>query len=221
MLHDIAFLHTSPVHVTTFDELMQRLAPELRVAHSVREDLLNEARRVGADSASVVARVRQAVAEAGASGASIVVCTCSTLGSIVEDDRSPSFQTIRIDRAMADQAVRGGGRVLLVAALAATLSPTTELLQASADRLGVEIAVEPLLVPDAWAHFEAGRHDGYIAAIVASVANAPIADAGILGQASMAPAAELLATKGIHALTSPALGVAHAVALYRQRQAAG
>lgn len=216
MRHDIGFLHTSPVHVPTFDALLHALAPELRAAHHVREDLLADARSEAVDSPSLIARVQQAVADAGSTGASVVVCTCSTLGGIVETVRHPDFQTTRIDRAMADQAVRGGGRVLVVAALHSTLSPTAALLASSAERLGAAIKIEPLLVTEAWAYFEAGRHDDYIAAIAAAVAEAPTADAVVLAQASMAPAAELLARQGIEALSSPKLGVAHAVALYRQ-----
>ncbi|HEX3141412.1 MAG TPA: Asp/Glu/hydantoin racemase, partial [Rhizobacter sp.] len=149
MRHDIAFLHTSPVHVPTFDALLRELAPGLRVAHLVREDLLADAQQHGVDDPGLMARVRQALAQADAR---VVVCTCSTLGGIAEEtDTGAAFQVTRIDRAMADHAVRRGGTVLLVAALASTLAPTSEVLQSSALRQGVAIAVEPLLVAGAWA----------------------------------------------------------------------
>jgi hypothetical protein len=221
MPHDIAFLHTSPVHVPTFDKLMRELAPNLRVAHIVREDLLADAQADGADSPPLVARIRQAMGDAGASGASVVVCTCSTIGGAAEDAGVPGgAHATRIDRAMADQAVRHGGKVLLVAALQSTLAPTAALLQSSADRQGVHIEIEPLVVAGAWPHFQAGRHGDYIAAITDAVAQADAA-AGVvvLAQASMAPTAERLAEHGITALASPRLGVAHAVALHRQRVA--
>jgi len=75
-------------------------------------------------------------------------------------------------------------------------------------------------VAGAWPHFQAGRHGDYIAAITDAVAQADV-EAGVvvLAQASMAPAAERLAERGITALASPRLGVAHAVALHRQRVA--
>ena len=213
MRHDIAFLHTSPVHVATFSRLMSELAPGLRVAHLVREDLLADARHEGVDSPALIARVRDALAQADAR---VVVCTCSTLGGIAEDtDTGGAYQVSRIDRAMADQAVRPGGRLLLVAALESTLAPTTALLQSSAAGLGVAVEIEHLVVGDAWAHFEAGHHAEYIRAIVAAVARAPVAATGsvVLAQASMAPAAEVLAAQGIRALTSPRRGVEHAISL--------
>lgn len=48
MKHDIAFLHTSPVHVPAFESLMREVAPGLRAAHFVHADLLaDEAVRGG------------------------------------------------------------------------------------------------------------------------------------------------------------------------------
>ena len=77
MAADIAFLHTSPVHVATFDALMNLLAPDLRVVHSVREDLLAEARKDGVASPALATGLHQALVDAGAGGAAVVVCTCS------------------------------------------------------------------------------------------------------------------------------------------------
>jgi hypothetical protein len=214
-MNDIAFLHTSPAHVPTFEALLRELAPALRVVHVVREDLLAEAQAAGVDNPALIARVQAALGEADAR---VVVCTCSTLGGIAEATDA-AFPVARIDRAMADHAVRQGGRVLLVATVQSTVAPTTALLQSSARRLGVAIEVQPLLVDEAWPHFEAGRHREYIEAIVTAVSQAPAADSVVLAQASMAPAAELLATRGITALTSPRLGVEHAVAVCAARLA--
>ncbi len=212
MRHDITFLHTSPVHVPTFDALMRATAPGLRVAHVVREDLLADAQTEGVDSPALVARVRQALAEADAR---VVVCTCSTLGGIAEDaPTGGAYRVTRIDRAMADAAARAGPRVLLVAALSSTLQPTAALLQSSAERLGTPVVIETLLVAGAWPHFQAGRQREYIDTLVEAVAGvAAGADSVVLAQASMAPVAALLAERGISALTSPHLGVQHAVAL--------
>jgi hypothetical protein len=218
MPHDIAFLHTATLHVPTFDGLMHALAPGLRVAHSVREDLLADAQQQGADSPGVIARVRGALADACSSGAAVVVCTCSTLGGLAEGaDAFSAVHITRIDRAMADRAARQGPRVLLVAALPSTLAPSLALLQSSADRLGTAIEIDPLVVAQAWPHFQAGRQGDYIASIVAAVVQAAArADVVVLAQASMAPAAELLVQRGIAALASPRLGVEHAIALHGQ-----
>ncbi|HET7796229.1 MAG TPA: Asp/Glu/hydantoin racemase [Rhizobacter sp.] len=208
---DLAFLHTAAVHVATFSALLDELAPSLRAVHLVRDDLLAEAQVLGTDDPALVTRVRAALTEADAR---VVVCTCSTLGGIAEaTDTGGAFQVTRIDRAMADRAVRAGGTVLLVATVQSTLAPTAALLQSSAQRLGTSISIAPVLVAEAWPHFQAGRQAEYIERIVAAVRCAPRRPTVVLAQASMAPAAAVLATHGIEALTSPRLGVEHAIAL--------
>jgi hypothetical protein len=220
MTHDIAFLHTSSVHPPHFDRLMAELAPGCVVSHTVREDLLALAQQRGVAHAPLVGQVREALARAARGGARMVVCTCSTIGDLAESqDDAAGLRVTRIDRAMADEAVRAGGRVLLVAALQSTLQPTAELLQSSARRAGTTVLIESLWVQSAWPHFLAGRLADYAEAIVRAVATAPRGGTIVLAQASMAPAAERLARQGILALTSPRLGVAHALRLWAEASA--
>lgn len=214
MKHDIAFLHTSPVHQPTFEQLMREAAPGLSVRHVVREDLLADAQRTGADDPALVARIGSAMRDAGATGAKVVVCTCSTIGGAAEAVQE-AFKATRIDRAMADRAVTAGKPVLMVAALESTLAPTLALLASSAGRLGVRPETRTLVVKDAWPHFLAGDTAGYVAAIVDAVSNAGVRDCiVVLAQASMAPAAAALEGLGITALSSPRLGVAKALELH-------
>lgn len=194
---------------------MQEVAPGLKATHVVREDLLADAERDGADNAALGGRIRSAMAEAGASGAPVVVCTCSTIGGVAESVQSDSFSATRIDRAMADRAAGSGKPILLVAALESTLGPTKALLDSSADRLGVVLTIESLVVEDAWANFISDDQARYIESIVEAVAGAAAASRTVvLAQASMAPAAPALGKLGITALSSPRLGVEHAVALH-------
>lgn len=211
----IAFLHTSPVHVATFDALVLAMAPGTRVSHVVREDLLADAQLPDVDNLALAARVASAMRDAGAGGARVVVCTCSTIGDMAETMVTHgAFQARRIDRAMADAAARAGPRVLLIAALHSTLAPTTALLLSSAQRMGVEIQVMARVVSGAWAQFEAGDGTGYIASIADAARQWHTdADTVVLAQASMAPAVDLLAAEGIAVLSSPRLGVASALAL--------
>ncbi len=209
---DVAFLHTSPVHVASFDALLKELAPERRAAHHVREDLLARAQRDGVADASLAAAVREALLTA-AREAQVVVCTCSTLGGLAEATRAPVPVT-RIDRAMADLAVQRGAPVLMVAALQSTLAPTAELLHASAEPLGRPLALRSLCVEEAWPHFAAGRREAYLETIARAVRREAMpGDTVVLAQASMAGAAELLAGAGLYVLGSPRPGLAHALRL--------
>lgn len=213
----IAFLHTAQVHVPTFERLTREIAPELEVRHLVIEELLHEARAVGVDDPMLAARVHEAMREAASEGAAVVACTCSTIGGIAE--RTPTggaFAAQRIDRAMADRAVRNGPRVLIVGAVESTIDPTLSLVLSAARQAGVGIRASTLLVDDAWVHFQSGDTARYIAMLAESIrAAADGIDVIVLAQASMAPVTGLLADLGVDVLSSPQLGVAHAVATLR------
>jgi len=219
MRQHVAFLHTSPVHVETFERLVKAADPAIEVEHIVAEDLLADAQKVGADDPALVERVRKAMAGAASNGAAIVVCTCSTIGGAAE--RSPSgtdAAVARIDRAMADRAVALGPRILIVAALESTLQPTAQLIQESAAALGRKVQLEHLLVGGAWAHFLRGDRAAYVSAVVAAIRAVPRgANVIVLAQASMAPASDALKHLGVEVLASPALGVQSLIAHLRRK----
>jgi hypothetical protein len=214
MQRRIAFLHTSPVHVETFARLAGAAAPEVKVDHVVAEDLLAQAQRVGAGDPALIERVQAAMASAADDGAAVVICTCSTIGGAAE--RAPTdgrFVAMRIDRAMADRAVQLGPRVLVVAALESTLEPTAQLIRESAAAMAAPVELKPLLVEGAWAHFLEQDHGAYAAAVARAVRGAAgTCDVVVLAQASMAPAAPMLADLGVQVLSSPELGVQSALA---------
>jgi hypothetical protein len=218
----IAFLHTAAVHVPTFDGLMRELAPGHPASHVVDESLLADARRLGIDDSGVVSRVNEAMARAATPGTHVVVCTCSTVGGIAERSQTQGqFIAMRIDRAMANEAVRLGPSVLVVAALESTLSPTQDLVHDSSRRIGKAVRVSTLAVPEAWQHFTQGDVSGYLATIAARArAAARGMDVVVLAQASMAGAAELLADLNMPVLSSPRLGVQAAIQRVQSQRSA-
>ena len=212
----LAFLHTSPVHVPTFERLVAQADPSVHVQHTVAEDLLRDAQQLGADHPALVERVRQAVVQAAGGRCKVVVCTCSTIGAAAESVPAGSGVVLRIDRALGDEAVSRGSRVLVVAALRSTVGPTEALMRECARRAGREVQLELLVVEHAWSHFLSGDREGYLRAIAAAVRPAAHrADVVALAQASMADAAGFLQDLGVPVLSSPALGVARALALLR------
>lgn len=217
MRKHIAFLHTSPVHIETFERLVRATDPTLEVEHIVAQNLLAEAQRLGSNNPTVIGHVQDAMTRSASNGASIVICTCSTIGAAAErTPRSKSLVFGRIDRAMADRAVELGPRILIVAALESTLGPTVELVQESAASLRVSVSLNQLFVSGAWLHFLNGNHHAYIESIAAAVRTATDAiDVVVLAQASMAPAADLLTDLNVEVLSSPMLGVQSALATLR------
>ncbi|MET9802503.1 arylsulfatase [Streptomyces sp. NPDC006368] len=201
----LALLHTSPVHVPVFDALRDAHHPGFELRHTVDASLLERARTAGPES--VADAVGTAVARAVADGAGAVLCTCSTIGAVAE--RVPAgVPVLRVDRPMAAAAARER-RVVVVAALEGTVEPTVDLIRGAAH--GRAPYIRSLLVDGAWALFETGDRDGYLAAVVAAVDGVRDADVIVLAQASMADAAARART-AIPVLSSPRPGLAAAVA---------
>ncbi|WP_328381914.1 aspartate/glutamate racemase family protein [Streptomyces sp. NBC_00400] len=207
----LALLHTSPVHVPVFDTLRDEEAPGLTMNHLVRPELLDRARAQGPDS--VAKDLEADLAGAARGGARAALCTCSTIGSVAEAAGAAlGLPVLRVDRPMAATAVATGPRIAVLAALESTLVPTEDLIRQEAAGAGRGISVRTVLVPDAWEHFEAGDHDGYLTAVASAAREIRDADVIVLAQASMAPAADGLDV-GVPVLAGPRTGLRAAAQL--------
>ncbi|MCB5909211.1 aspartate/glutamate racemase family protein [Streptomyces pinistramenti] len=215
----LALLHTSPAHVPVFDALRDEEAPGLPLRHLVRAELLDRARSQGPDA--VAQDVAQALADAAATGARAVLCTCSTLGPVAEGAGPDGVPVLRVDRPMAAAAVAAGPRITVLATVESTLGPTAELIAEEAGRAGSATEVRTVLVAGAWERFAAGDDEGYLAAVAAAAQQVRDADAVVLAQASMAPAAALVTAAGgrsFPVLSSPRPGLRAAAALAAGRR---
>jgi len=68
----IAFLHTSAAHISTFQTLLDTLAPDIAAEHFVDAALLPDARTQGLDEPSLVPRIHPAMRTATGSGAYVL-----------------------------------------------------------------------------------------------------------------------------------------------------
>lgn len=197
----IACLHTVQTLIPVFDAEAKKLDVTLR--HTLRDDLLREAERAGGLTDDIALRTAAALSEL-AGDADAVLLTCSTLGPSAARAKAP-VPVLRVDEALAEAAVQGGGRVVVLCAVETTMEPSRTLFERHAAGTGARIEIR--LVPDAWAAFRAGDPECYLALIAASAdaAFADGADIVALAQASMAGAAALC--RNGTPLTSPAVGL--------------
>src|SRR5687768_9852885 len=123
MTKALAFLHTAPVNVATFDRLLSEIDPMIPAKHILDESLLRDARSFGI-TPELAQLVHSRLAELMDEDTAVVVCTCSTIGGCAEQTVSANGQAVmRVDRAMAERAVELGSRIVVAAALESTLAP--------------------------------------------------------------------------------------------------
>ena len=215
----IAFLHTAPAQVATFESLLREEDASVPTRHVVDATLLADARAAGTVTPAIAQRVAAAIASLAGSDVGVVLCTCSTIGAAAEAAPAPAgFTVMRVDRPMAERAVGLGKRIALVATLQSTVAPTEELLRDAARRAGRTIEIAALVCADAWPHFERGDLPSYLDAVSRAIEGAAQdADVVVLAQASMAPAAARASHLSVPVLSSPRLGVQAALRASRVR----
>ena len=217
MDHTLSFLHTSPAHVATFRALLAHLAPDIPVRHVVDESLLSEACSAGEVTPALRERIAGTLLAMEELGATIVVCTCSTIGAAVEElNGSMAAVLLRIDRPMAREAVTRGSRIIVAATLATTLLPTRELILSVACQAHKQVEIIDLLCDKAWDYFKQGNQPAYLQEVARQVQEvATLGDVIVLAQASMAYASEFYADLPVPVLTSPRSGLLAAIQAYR------
>ena len=199
----IGCLHTAASNVAVLERAATAL-DGVGLRHIVRPDLLSAASLSGL-TPTIAADTRMALDEL-ASDCDAVLLSCSSLGGVVDELVAPAVPMLRIDRALADRAVAGGGKITVLCAAPSSLEPTGRLFWQAALRTGAQVDLR--LVPGAWADFLAGNLSGYHARIAEAVSALGEAATVVLAQVSMADAV----APSARVLTSPSIGLAAAVA---------
>jgi Asp/Glu/hydantoin racemase len=204
----VCLLHTVAALPAVFAGLLPDEVGAVDAVNIVDETLLLDTIEHG-----MPARTRRRVAAyagfAEESGAAAVLVTCSSIGAAAEEARaSVGIPVYRVDAPMAAEAVATGGRIGVLATLAATLRPTGDLLRRESGAASSEIVES--VCPGAFAALRNGdaeRHDAIVGAEVRRLAAE--VDVLVLAQASMARVVANLPAGQVPAkvLTSPRSGV--------------
>jgi hypothetical protein len=206
----IAVLHTSPATIEVFGRLLRERLPGRRLINILDDSILPELRDNGGDVARILPRWRSYVRIARDQGAGLILNACSSIGTLcVPLEAELGIRIVRVDAAMAREAVSRGSRIAVVATLGTTLRPTCELLEATARTAGSSPVIEPVLVEGAYEALVAGDQAGHDDRLAAALAqSAERSEVVVLAQASMARVLPRLpAADRRKCLTSPPLAV--------------
>jgi len=188
MSQTLALIHTAPILIPTFQSLCREILEDVEVFNIVDESLLKNTIRDGDLTALTVQRLVGYVQSAKQAGADAVMVTCSSIGPGVEAARAVvDVPVLRIDEAIADQAVSTGARIGVAATLNSTLRPTVELLNFRAARARRRCEVVSRLCEGAFEAVSSGdaaTHDRIVSQNLVALMDA--VDVVVLAQASMA-----------------------------------
>jgi aspartate/glutamate racemase len=209
----LGLIHTSATLVPVFQKLCAQYLPGVQVFNSVDDSLIKNVIRNNALLPETARRVVDYAGSAEAAGADFILYTCSSIGAAVETAaRLTTVPVLRVDQPMADQAVRTGKRIGVIATLPTTLEPTSDLVKRRAAAAGKEIELQSRLCEgafDALMRGDTETHDRMVAEALKELSSQ--VDVIVLAQASMARVVEGLneADKKVPILSSPAIAIQH------------
>lgn len=207
----LALVHTVAGLVPRFRELSAELLPGVETFDIVDETLLRDATSEHRVSLDTARRLFAHLAAVERHGADAILVTCSSMGGVVDAARPfAGVPLLRIDQAMAEQAVERGARLGVLATLQSTLGPTAELIRRTAADAGRSAEVRAELCDGAFEALHAGdtgRHDELVRGGLRQLIG--WADVIVLAQASMARVVDSLTDdeRRTPILSSPRLGM--------------
>jgi Asp/Glu/hydantoin racemase len=210
----LTMIHTVPALVALFMDLCKEIMPQVVVYNLVEESLLKNLLQIGEITPYTNRRVVEAILSARDGGADAVLVTCSSIGPCVPLARPLcDVPVLRVDDAMAEQAVKSARRIGVAATARTTLKPTADLIREKAADVQREVSIQTSLYEEAFSALMQGdsaRHDSIVLEGL-KAQEAQGAEVLVLAQASMARLAPI-AAKEIKApvLTSPRLAVERA-----------
>lgn len=210
----LAFIHTSHVLIPTFTALARRELPQVKTFHMVDESLIQNTIAAGYLTRQTTHRLVQMIGSAHQAGAGAVMVTCSSIGAAIPVARAVyDFPILRIDEAMAEQAIQTAARIGVIATLKTTLDPTVSLLRATAVERHRSIEVIENLCAGAFEKVIAGdteTHDRMVSESLIQLGTQ--VEAVVLAQASMARVVEKLSpgALSVPVFSSPELAIRQA-----------
>ena len=205
----VVIVHTGPVTVQPLVAQAAELLPGVRIVNLIDDSLLKDVMAAGGVTEAVSRRMNQYYQIGQDMGAVALLNACSSVGEVADAAMSSlSIPLVKVDVAMAEQAVSRASRIGVAATVATTLDPTVRLIEKTAERMGKEITVVRKLVAgafDALLSGDAAEHDRLVGEGLKELAQE--AELIVLAQVSMGRVADALGDIGVPVLTSPKLGM--------------
>jgi len=216
----LALIHTGPVVIAPTNAIARSLMPKVKLVNFLDDAIVGDIFKANEITGAIRSRLVHLAQAAVEANADAILVTCSSISETVPAiAEACGLPVYKIDEAMAEQAVRLGTRIGVLATLPTTMEPTCRLIEAKAQAAGKAIALRRELAHEAFVQLSKGNgeaHDRVLREALEQLAATQ--DVIVLAQASMA---RLLETPGfrlpVPVLASPQLGIERVQAKLRER----
>lgn len=191
----IGLISATPVATPPVEQAFAKFFPQARLWNILDDRLLQSADEAGGLTPELEHRMHRLIQHALVEGADGILLTCSMYGGAIQTlAEQPGVPIQAADEAAFDAALAEGFRsVALVSSAAAPLADSVTRFSAHVKAAGAPLETFPVEAPTAFAAARSGDVEALAQALATAVQKAPAAEAVLLGQYSLAAAAERLA----------------------------
>ncbi|MEA4933207.1 MAG: aspartate/glutamate racemase family protein, partial [Lawsonibacter sp.] len=137
---------------------LKEKVPGVRVEFITDSTLLSDVRANGGPSQAVIDRMTLYAKAAEISGADLIVNSCSTVGEVADlYEKEVNIPVMKVDLPMAQEAVRLGTKIALIATVETTLGPSQRLIEQIGAEQGKTMVCTQYLQNPAWDALQAGH----------------------------------------------------------------
>jgi Asp/Glu/hydantoin racemase len=205
----VAVIHTSFVSVEDLKSIFKEIIPQVHMVNIVDDSLLPEVIESGGLTPSIVRRICSYAINAEEMGVDLILNQCSSVGEAVDVARAMlKIPYLKIDEPMAEEAVKIGGHITVVATLPTTLKPSVALIEKAAISAGKKVQINKCLVEGAFELLIEGKREQHNQMVLETIRKKQgSSDVIVLAQGSMICLLPQLSDISVPVLTSPRLGV--------------
>ena len=205
----VAIVHTSMVSVEDLRAAFREEIPEAEVFNIIDDSLLHEVKTVGHVTPGIVRRMCAYFSQAEQLGVDLIFNQCSSVGEAADiAKQTVSVPVLKVDEAMAEEAVSLGSVIAVIATVASTMGPSCRLIETKAREAGKTVQIKRVLVDGALDVLMTQGKEQHNALVLSSVEEAAkTADVVVLAQGSMVALEPLITHIDKPVLTSIRRGV--------------
>lgn len=206
----LALLHTGAVVIQPTNEIVRSLMPDVRIVNFLDDAIVADIYSANEVTDAIRRRLIHLGQSAAEAKADAIVVTCSSISELVPTIADAcGLPVYKIDEAIAEEAVRLGTRIGVLASLPTTMAPTCRLILSKAQAAGKPVVIREALEHDAFKQLAKGNADAHDRILREAIEKlAATEEVIVLAQASMARVLGSLSPQiKVPVLVSPPLGL--------------
>lgn len=210
MKKKVGVIHTFLYSVEDLKKLFREKLPEVEMVNIIDDSLLQEALANKGVTPGIVRRICNYAQQAEAMGCDLLLNQCSSVGEAADiAQKMIKIPYVKIDQPMAEEAVRLGSKIAVIATAISTVGPSSRLVENMGKKAGKEVTVNRCFCEGAYeALLIEGNREKHNQIVINTIKEAAkVNDVIVLAQGSMYHLLPLLKDIPVPVLTSLETGV--------------